>query len=333
MKIVFTLCSNNYLAQAKSLGDSIVKFNPDYKFIIGLVDELSKRVDYTFFEPYIIIPVANIGIPDFDNLWKKYNIIEFNTSVKASYFKHIFEVYEHAEYILYFDPDILIFHSLKVLENEFINNELLITPHILSPIQIDGNSPSENLFLNYGLYNLGFIGVHRNCLVKDGFLDWWENRTLTAGFIDPGNGIFVDQLYINFIPLFFKKVKILKHLGLNVAPWNLHERSIFTTTNGYFIMPDNSPLYFYHFSSYRFSTPEKIASSYNRYNFNTHPELIKLYADYHKDLLRNKIEHFSEISCEYVEKRKQYQQSIIKLPSRKQKIYGRIKSLLKHLYQ
>ena len=40
MKIIFTICSNNYLAQAKALGDSVLQTNPDYTFFIGLVDEL-----------------------------------------------------------------------------------------------------------------------------------------------------------------------------------------------------------------------------------------------------------------------------------------------------
>ena len=83
LNIIFTLCSNNYLAQAKTLGDSLLKYNPGYKFIIGLVDELSKEVDYNFFKPYTIIPAAQIGIPDFDSLWKKYSIVEFNTCAKA----------------------------------------------------------------------------------------------------------------------------------------------------------------------------------------------------------------------------------------------------------
>ncbi len=39
-KIALTICSINYLAQAKSLGDSLLKHNPEYTYLIGLVDRL-----------------------------------------------------------------------------------------------------------------------------------------------------------------------------------------------------------------------------------------------------------------------------------------------------
>ena len=38
MKIAFTICSLNYFAQALSLGESLSKTNPHYKYVIGLVD-------------------------------------------------------------------------------------------------------------------------------------------------------------------------------------------------------------------------------------------------------------------------------------------------------
>ncbi len=68
MKIAFTLCSNNYLAQAKTLGDSLLKYNPDYKFFIGLVDRLSDQINYSKDIGHEIITAEDIGIPDFDEL-------------------------------------------------------------------------------------------------------------------------------------------------------------------------------------------------------------------------------------------------------------------------
>lgn len=330
MKIVFTLCSNNYLAQAKSLGDSLIKFNPDYKFIIGLVDELHPTVDYGFFQPYTIIPVDKIGIAGFDGLWKKYSIVEFNTSVKASYFKYIFKTFSSAETVCYMDPDILVYNSLQILEDAFNENDLLLTPHIMSPVDLDGKQPGENVFLNFGLYNLGFLGVHRNC-IKNGFLDWWEKRTLTVGFQDTLNGFFVDQLWINFVPLYYDKVKIFSDFGLNAAPWNLHERTIKETDESEIKMMDGSPLYFYHFSSYRFNEPDKISKYYDRYSFETHPELRNIYDHYCKILIQNKIEELSIIPCVYLEKQKQYLDSQVIVPTKKEIYFARMKSQIKSL--
>lgn len=330
MKIVFTLCSNNYLAQAKSLGNSLIKFNPDYKFIIGLVDEVSNKIDYGFFQPYSIIPVDEIGIPGFDELWKKYSIVEFNTSVKASYFKYIFKSFPSAETICYLDPDILVYHSMEILENAFSENELLLTPHIMSPIDLDGKQPGENVFLNFGMYNLGFLGVHRNC-IKNGFLDWWEKRILSVGFHDTLNGFFVDQLWINFVPLYYNKVKIFREPGLNAAPWNLHERTIKESNEKEIKMMDGSPLYFYHFSSYRYNEPDKMSKYYDRYSFVTHPELRRIYEDYRETLMKNKIEELSVVPCNYLEKQKQYLDAQIVVPTKKEIYFTRMKSQIKSL--
>ena len=58
-----------------------------------------------------------------------------------------------------------------MIEKEFKDNEILVVPHINTPIELDGKIPGENLFLKYGIYNLGFIGIHRNCTSIGGFLD------------------------------------------------------------------------------------------------------------------------------------------------------------------
>ena len=57
-------------------------------------------------------------------------------------------------------------------------------------------------------------------------LEWWEKRCLKIGFDRPCEGLFVDQLWISLVPLFFSDVIIMRHKGLNMAPWNLHERAI-----------------------------------------------------------------------------------------------------------
>jgi hypothetical protein len=297
--IVFTICSNNYLAQAKILGDSIIVHNPGYIFIIGLIDEFHKDIDYSFFEPHIILPVAEIGLQDLDSLWRKYNIIELNTSVKASYFKYLFKANPNVDKICYLDPDIRVYHPLDLLEKELEDNFVLLVPHINTPIELDGKSPGEHLFLQYGIYNLGFIGLHRNCSLPSGLLDWWEERTLTLGYNKPEEGLFVDQLWINFVPVFFEKVKILKHSGLNMAPWNLHERTL-RAGAGLYEITDGSPLYFFHFSNYKYTDPDHIATSYKRYNFSNHSELKGIYNEYKDLLLKNNVDTYSIIPCSYV---------------------------------
>ena len=319
MKVAFTICSNNYLAQAKTLADSLILYNPEYKFIIGLVDELSEEIDYDFFLPHEIIPIKEIGLQEFDSIAKKYNIIELNTAVKASFFKYVFKRFENLDHTYYFDPDLMFFNSLNKLDEEFKQSNILLTPHIHTPIPLDDSFPHENLFLNYGIYNLGFIGVKRNENSFQ-FLDWWEERTLNYGFINTKEGYFVDQLWINLVPIFFKKVKILPEYGYNAAPWNLHERKQIVKKEDGFYMKDESKLVFFHFSSYKFNKPENIAKDYVRYSFICCPELKPLYEIYHTKLVDNMVEKLAVISCIYINE---------DIPTSKKTKESKVKNLIK----
>ena len=297
MKIVFTICSNNYLAQAKTLGDTLFEHNSEYLFLIGLCDKEDVKIDYSFFSPYKIIKVDDIGIRNFEGMSEVYNIVELNTAVKPFFFDYLFRKYNNVESILYLDPDIAVFNSLKFIEDEFNNGSILLTPHIYTPIEFDGKFPTENIFTNYGIYNLGFIGLKRDGEVSE-LLSWWKRRLEINCYEKVSEGIFVDQLPINFAPIFFNNVVILKNFGLNVAPWNLHERVLGKNKDLYFIN-NKYPLIFYHFSNYNPLIPDILANHYNRISFKDNIELKNLYDDYREKLLKNRFLFYNKIDCYY----------------------------------
>ena len=332
MKIAFTICSNNYLAQAKVLIDSINRFSKNCKLYIGLCDEKSEMIDYSQYNCEII-EIKNIGINDFDLLWQKYNIIEMNTCVKASMFKYLIKKNPNAEFIYYFDPDICTFSDISVLDKEFENTfDILLTPHIISPIPMDEKRPNENIFLNYGLYNLGFLGLRASSDTSAQLLNWWEERTLKIGYNQVEKGMFVDQLWINFVPIYFKdKVKILYKMGYNAAPWNLHERiGISEKKNDQYVMPDGTELIFYHFSNYKYSKADTLTTFYDRFSLEDDLILERLYKNYLQNVLDNNIEVLSKIECVYIIKRQKYLNSIYKpkLPFAKKFL----KKIFKRLY-
>ena len=221
--------------------------------------------------------------------------------------------------IIYFDPDIQVFNNLSLIEEYLQVNDILLTPHILQPIPVDELQPSESSFLNFGIYNLGFIALNPKSQNSLKLLDWWEERTLKIGFDRVCDGLFVDQLWINLVPLFFDKVKIVRELGLNVAPWNLHERNIIRKKGLDYLMEDDSKLIFYHFSSYNYKTPNILSKYYNRYDrVPLSNDVYELYKQYHEELIKNKIENFSQIKCFYINDKK------VKIIKKKNKPAGNI---------
>lgn len=323
MKIIFTLCSCNYLAQAKTLGDSIMLTNPDYQYFIGLTDRLANdKEDYKSIN-HTIIPVEEIGIPDFEDLWKKYTIIEFNTCVKPFYFQYFICKYPEIEYLYYFDPDTFVYGNLKIIEKEFGNSgKTLITPHINTPINLGYEMPEENRFLIYGIYNLGFLGF-RDPGPDNPIIAWWKDRTFHLGYNRTEEGLFVDQLWFNFVPIFFDGVIISKHPGLNMAPWNLHERTL--NDKGFILYEnDNYPLVFYHFSNYKYTDPSVISRNYPNYDFSNREDLKRIYDNYYNLLISNGIQKLAGMNCYYMIERDLYLKSESKKSAK-----GVIKLLLK----
>ena len=301
MTLVFTICSNNYLALAISLGQSLLKHNPGYVFKIGLVDKRSSSIDYEQF-PFEIVEVEKIGVSEFDNMFKRYSITELNTAVKPQYFNYFIKNNSTIRNFIYLDPDILVYKPFHELEEELKSSEIIITPHITKPID-DNMQQAENNFLNAGLYNLGFIALRRG---KESakLLDWWAKRLETKAYVDFANGLFTDQLWINFVPLFFESVHIFRHPGYNMAYWNLHERQL-SPSNEVMAVNTLYPLVFFHFSGY---SPLKagILSKYqDRFSFENRTDVARLFADYASRLLENKYETYTRIPCTYmVEKQK-----------------------------
>lgn len=294
MKIAFTICSNNYLAQAFTLGDSLLQSNPDYTFLIGLCDQRNEQVDYSTISKYPIVDVQQIGIDSLDDMASRYNIIELNTSVKPFFFKYLLNTYAHADRVLYIDPDIYVYDSFKLIDDAFDEFAFQLTPHILSPIPLDGKHPGENFFLKYGIYNLGFLGLKRTPEVMD-FLNWWADRLVLFCYKRVKDGLFVDQKWIDFVPVYWKDVKIWDHPGMNMAYWNFHERSLTQRGDQYWVN-QSSPLIFFHFSSIKANQPN-IERSQGRVTFEDSPELHALYLSYCDKVLKNNYMHLKGTPC------------------------------------
>ena len=319
MILVFTVCSNNYLAQAVILGKSLLIHNPNYTFKIGLVDKKNSQIDYSEI-PFEIEEVEDIDIPDFGDRILRYDIVELNTSVKPSYFKYFFSN-EDIDAIIYLDPDIQVFAPYNDLEKELELCDIIITPHFCTPLN-DDKWQAEEDFLNSGLYNLGFIAI-KNTKNGNNMLNWWEERLRTKAYIDFKRGLFTDQIWINFVPLFFDKVKIFSNVGYNVAYWNLHER-IISVQNGNYYINEKQPLIFYHYASFRPLNPDIISTGQKRFTFEDRPDIVPLFKNYCELVFKNGYESFIKIQCQYLEIKENYEKHKLKEIKKNTPIYKRV---------
>jgi hypothetical protein len=296
-KFAFTICSINYLAQARVLSDSLSKTNPDYRFVIGLCDRIEgSGVDVDKLKGLNLVEVHAIGIEGFEQMCDLYDITELNTAVKPFYIDYFFKTYSDIESVIYFDPDIEIFEPLLGIEAGLSSHNIVLTPHFYTPIFDNKSRTEQQMFVN-GIYNLGFIAVSRSSETHK-FLEWWMYKLRKECFMDIQNGMFVDQLYCNMVPLYFEGVKIDKYPGYNIAYWNLHERVFSKLGEKYLV--NNQPLVFYHFSGINFSDPDNISRWQDRFDLNNRPELRPIYDNYRNKIVEAENAYLKTIRCYYL---------------------------------
>lgn len=287
------------MGQAKTLADSVAIHAPDHHFFYCLADKVNGR-NLRGIEAGKIIEVEKIGIPNFDWMVKNYNIIEFATAVKPFFYQYLFGKFSEAHQITYLDPDIKIYTNLQVISNMHLDYEVILTPHFTQPI-IDNKIPTEKRIFSTGIYNLGFVSMIRgNNTFK--LISWWQDKLSYHCIVDLTRGYFVDQLWMVLAPVYFDNILITKHLGLNMAHWNFHERILSVRQGQYFV--DEFPLVFFHFSHYKPTKPSELAAYHTRYTFATRPDLQPLYAAYHKELLNNNFFDFINEPCFYLNNEK-----------------------------
>lgn len=319
MTIAFTICSINYLAQAQTLRESLSTTNPEITFFVGLVDRLDKVNFEKEHEPdFPLLEIHQIGIDGFEEMCDRYNITELNTAVKPFYFSYFWNKYPEADKVIYFDPDIIVFRPLTELLAKLDQYDAVLTPHVLSPIN-DRKTPNELHHLNTGIYNLGFVAFKRsdNSIA---YVKWWEDKLKYECYISLCEGLFVDQNWMNFLPVFIENVYIERDPGYNAAYWNLHERT-FSNQNGTYYVNDSFQLFFFHYSGYDPKKPDILSKYQDRFDIADRSDLHSLFEYYGVRLNANGQEYYRHFPCAYIKPTKvlRYQRlrKVLKAPFQK----------------
>ncbi len=287
---ILTICSINYVSKALVFIESCIQHNPNFVYHLVLVDRKNPALLEKITQPNLrILWAEDLGIPNFLQKAMCFDIIELNTNVKPRVLQLLLEQFES---VLYFDPDICVFHSLQPILDELKSHSMLLTPHYLQPIQ-DAKKPNDVELLKFGVFNLGFIAVARHPSTS-AFLRWWSDRCLELGFYEPQSGLAVDQKWMSLVPGFFECVSVSRNLGLNVAFWNLHERHISFRDESWWINED-TPLIFVHFSSFDDHNAAVIARKQTRVPDGSRPDFEAVAVGYRVAIQANQPLGFAQI--------------------------------------
>ena len=242
---ICTIIAKNYIAHARVLAESFKEHHPEGTCYVLVIDEVEGYIDDAS-ELFELITTDQLGIDDYEHMAAIYDVLELSTAVKPWLLRYLLEE-RGLERVAYFDPDIRIYDRLDEIERLTREHELVLIPHITSPLPRDGKRPSEADILISGTYNLGFISLERGTRTYE-LLDWWSERLKTDCVVAPEAGFFVDQRWMDFVHGVMPDFFVLRDPSYNVAYWNLHARDLTYEKDRYYV--DGKPLRFFHFSGF-----------------------------------------------------------------------------------
>ena len=228
--MILTVCTRDQYGQASLLQDCLKQHHPEQLFLQGMADDSSHAT---------LVPDTELAVTDsglthdqLASLSAKYTPTEFRAALKPGLIKAAFARYPDEQLLLYLDPTSVVYQPLTTIFDLLAQHNILLNPHWLYAPPNDGLLPDEKHLQNVGLYSSGLIGFRR-CPETDRMLDWWEARCLEHATIDFCVGSCLDQLWLMHVPTLFSGVGILKNPGVQVALWNLPQRTLTKTANGW----------------------------------------------------------------------------------------------------
>ena len=245
MRTFCTIITSDYFPYAITLYRSILELHPEETLCILVCDEGKITLDQEKF--------PNVQLHRFNDIFKEYKadelIVKYRNdkdalrwSLKPVYINYLLG--KDFEKVLYTDCDLFFFADYGFLFEKLDQYNILLTPG-----NTTGNPyVSEEEFLSgyrYGFYNAGFIGANTKGIDA---LKWWANCCSYRVETSFEEGLFVDQRYLDALPVRFPNIGIIRHKGCNIAFWNQHECKRVLVSNKVLINGED-PVIFIHFTN------------------------------------------------------------------------------------
>jgi hypothetical protein len=284
-KCLLSVATYGYLSKAIVSVESFIKHNPDCDVILFVPDLSQKKVRSVKWP--VSLPVKIIGINEIEDplVWRMhqyFNAFEFCCAAKSFLLEYALLKCDYKKAVL-LDPDTVCYSSFDEVWSILDNTDMVVTPHINSPIPEDECLPDDREFVNSGFINGGFWGASKTEATKR-ILDWMKKKVSHLGFFIPDINLYADQTWMSCLPWFFyDNVNVCRNSGLNVAYWNLQERAL--SRKGKIHYCNGHKLLFFHFSGYEEKNPVNLTIHTKRTFSEENKKIVQgLLDDYSKKL-------------------------------------------------
>jgi hypothetical protein len=232
---VFTCCSIvtfSHIGYACALLDSLkVHTQHSVTLYVLVVDSV---LGFTIPQGMILVSLDDLG--ESGQLFrKKYSAAvhsELRWALKPVLMRYLLNL-DGISSCIYLDHDLYFFDNYDFLFDQLEESAFLLTPHFRATTpSTDVNS--FMITLRDGFFNAGLVGASSSGIV---ILEWWSQANLFACERNEAYQLFVDQRYLDFVPLIFENVHINEHRGINFSTWYASPKfagsGLKTTVDGY----------------------------------------------------------------------------------------------------
>lgn len=276
---VGTVVAKNYVPFARVLAESFRRYHPHIPLFVVLADEVDGYFDPAA-ESFHVLTLDDLDIPQRKRFCFQYSRQQVVVATKAYLLSYLLD--HGFNSAIFLDADILILGDLDPLFAIVEQHAIVLTPHLLAPLTGAERAARELSILLAGTYNGGFVGVSQAQATR-AFLAWWQDRLYRHCCHAVERGMHYDQHWLDFVPVYFEDVHILRDPTYNVAYWSLPERNAH--------VPDNSSdgnseaCRFFHFSGFDPEQPPAVTRYSPRLTMGNVGPAVSLF-DRYSDLLK-----------------------------------------------
>jgi len=232
-----------YLPRAVALFESLQQHAPGSKlFAVCMDDAAFSAVAQLGFDDFIPVSRERFeqGDDELSVLAASRTTVEYYFTCTPSIVLHILREHSKSELLFYVDADFWFFNGIGEMIEDMGNDSVYIVEHRFPEFQKDLEV--------YGKFNVGVLGFRRDSIAL-ACLEKWRSDCIEWCFDRLEGDRFADQKYLDQWPDSCQNVKIARHAGVNVAPWNKGNYQLEQTSSG--LKVNNSLLICFHFQGLR----------------------------------------------------------------------------------
>jgi hypothetical protein len=243
-RVYCTYFDHNYLSRGLALYYSLQRHAPGSRLWVLCLSE-------TCYRALVALDLPNLvprSLADFEAADTQVaatrssrSAIEYYFTCSPAWMLYVLDREVGAEWVTYLDGDLYFFVSPEPIYDELRDCSVAIIPHRFTT--------KIARMLKYGTYNVGWVGM-RNDRDGRGVIEWWRQKCVEwcHDYVDGGR--FADQGYLDEFAGLSPRVKVIEHLGANLAPWNIGNYKM-TVVDGEVRIDGRWPLIFFHFQGLR----------------------------------------------------------------------------------